>query len=297
MKTLKPLLIAIMAISALTGCVKKEEPEPSTTHCKAMGYTYDLESLTYDLVWSEEFEGTEVDMTKWSYETGGSGWGNNELQYYTAGENASVKDGLLSIDIRKEDKEGMGFTSTRMVTRQKADFTYGKFEVYAKMPQLTGTWSAIWMMPTYSSTYGAWPKSGEIDIMESVGYAPDMVYGTVHTESFNHKKGTQKGYNKSISGISDEFHLYTVEWLPDQIRFYVDNKFMYRFAPGLYLNCPTFEQWPFDKSFFLILNTAVGGDWGGAKGVSETGWPQVMQVDYIRVYQTPQMNAILATKK
>jgi beta-glucanase (GH16 family) len=184
-----------------------------------------------------------------------------------------------------------------MVSRQKADFTYGKFEIRAKMPQLLGTWSAIWMMPTSSSNYGTWPASGEIDIMESVGYVPDVVYGTVHTASFNHKKGTQKGYNKTLPNISTDYHVYTVEWLPDEMRFYVDNNFMYRFKPGLYLNCPTYSQWPFDKNFFLILNTAVGGDWGGAQGVSESGWPVTMSVDYVRVYQAKEIPAIIAAKK
>lgn len=290
-------MIAALLVTSLTGCTKKEEPEPSTLACKALGYTYDAEALTYELVWSDEFDGTEVNKDNWSYETGGSGWGNNELQYYTSGLNSSVKDGFLSIEVRKEAYEGASYTSSRMVSRQKADFTYGKFEIRAKMPQLKGTWSAIWMMPTSSSTYGTWPASGEIDIMESVGYVPDTVYGTIHTSSFNHKKGTQKGYSKALPGISEDYHVYTVEWLPDEMRFYVDNTFMYRFKPGLYLNCPTYSQWPFDKNFFLILNTAVGGDWGGAQGVSESGWPVTMSVDYVRVYQAKEMPSIIAAKK
>jgi beta-glucanase (GH16 family) len=297
MKTQKTFIIALLALSVLSACTKKEEPEPSTLHCKSIGFTYTLESLTYDLVWSDEFDGTEVNLDNWSYETGASGWGNNELQYYTNGLNSSVKDGFLTIEIRKESYEGASYTSSRMVSRQKADFTYGKFEVRAKMPQLLGSWSAIWMMPTSSSSYGAWPNSGEIDIMESVGYVPNTMYGTVHTSSFNHKKGTQKGFTLPNINVADEYHIYTVEWLPDQIRFSVDGVFKYRFKPGLYLDCPTYSQWPFDKNFFMILNTAVGGSWGGAKGVSETGWPISMSVDYVRVYQAKEMPAIIASKK
>ncbi|KAF0226494.1 MAG: Glucan endo-13-beta-D-glucosidase protein [Erysipelotrichaceae bacterium] len=296
MKTLKTLLVIILVITSLSSCIKKEDPEPSTTACKAMGYTYDQSTLTYDLVWAEEFDGTAVNLDNWTYETGGSGWGNNELQYYTNGLNSTVKDGLLNIEIRKESFEGKNYTSSRMISRNKADFLYGKIDVYAKMPENKGSWAAVWMMPTSSSAYGPWPNSGEIDIVEYVGYAPDRVYGTVHTASYNHKKGTQRGFDTTIKD-ADTFHLYTVEWLPDQIRFYIDGKFMYRFAPGLFLNCPTSKAWPFDRKFFLIVNTAVGGDWGGAQGIAETGWPQNMQVDYIRVYQSPQMPAILATKK
>jgi beta-glucanase (GH16 family) len=295
MKTLKSIMIISLLISALSGCVKKEEPELSTLGCKAMGYTYDLDSLTYSLVWADEFDGTEVNTDNWSYETGGSGWGNNELQYYTNGLNSSVKDGFLDIEIRQESLNDRNYTSSRMVSRGKADFKYGKIEVYVKMPKTIGTWAAVWMMPMTSS-YGSWPNSGEIDIIETVGYAPDMIYGTVHTTDYNHKKGTQRGYSSTLEN-PEEYHLYTIEWLPDQIRYYVDGIFKFRFAPGIYLNCPTSTQWPFDRSFYLILNTAVGGDWGGAQGIDETGWPQHMSVDYIRVYQIDQLDEIIATKK
>lgn len=295
MKTTKTIMTTLLLLSAMAGCTPKEEPEPSTLGCKANGYTYELDDLTYSMVWAEEFDGDAVNTDDWLFETGGSGWGNNELQYYTNGDNASVKDGLLTIEMRKETVGGRDYTSTRMVTRGRQDFKYGKIDVYAKMPKNLGTWAAVWMMPTTSS-YGGWPNSGEIDILETVGYAPDMIYGTVHTADYNHKKGTQQGYSSTLENPT-EFHLYTIEWLPDQIRYYVDGKYKFRFAPGLYLNCPNSQQWPFDRSFYLILNSAVGGDWGGAQGVAETGWPDIMQVDYIHVYQVDQLDAILATKK
>jgi len=295
MKTIKHLLLIALLLATLSGCQKKEEPEPSTLACKAMGYTYTLEDLSYTQVWADEFNDDQVNLEDWSYETGGSGWGNNELQYYTAGLNVSTHDGLLDIETRQETINGRDYTSTRMVSRNKQDFLYGKIEVYAKMPKTKGSWAAVWMMPT-SSAYGTWPSSGEIDILETVGYAPDMIYGTVHTAVFNHKKGSQKGYSSTLDQ-PEEFHLYTLEWLPDQIRYYVDGVFKFRFAPGIFLNCPTSSQWPFDRSFYLIINTAVGGDWGGAQGIDETGWPQHLLVDYIRVYQIDQLDAILATKK
>ncbi len=295
MKTLKSIMVTTLLISALSGCTKKEEPEPSTLACKAMGYTYTLEDLTYTQVWADEFDGDSVNTENWSFENGGSGWGNNELQYYTNGLNASVKDGFLDIETRKELFNDRDYTSTRLVSRGKADFRYGKIEVYVKMPKTRGTWSAVWMMPTTSS-YGTWPASGEIDILETVGYAPDMIYGTVHTALYNHKKGTQRGYSSTLEN-PEGYHLYTIEWLPDQIRYYVDGVFKFRFMPSLYIDCPNSRQWPFDRAFYLILNTAVGGDWGGAQGVDETGWPDHMLVDYIRVYEIDQLDAILATKK
>lgn len=295
MKTLKSIMVMTLLISAMSGCTKKEEPEPSTLKCKSVGYTYDLDALTYSLAWSDEFDGTTINKDNWFFETGGSGWGNNELQYYTDGLNASVKDGLLDIEARKETYNNLEYTSARMVSRGKQDFLYGKIEVYAQMPKTKGTWAAIWMMPQ-TSAYGGWPSSGEIDILETVGYAPDRIYGTIHTAVFNHKKGSQKGYT-AVLDQPEAFHLYTIEWLPDQIRYYVDGVFKFRFAPGIFLDCPTSAQWPFDRTFYFVLNVAVGGDWGGAQGVAEEGWPQHMLIDYVRVYQIDQLDTILATKK
>lgn len=297
MKTRLTVLIIGLLLSSLSACTKEDpKPDPTPTNCKGDGYTYELSDLTYTLRWAEEFDGTSVNLSNWQYETGASGWGNNELQHYTPGENASVSDGHLTITIKKEAYKGSNFTSTRMVSRDRFEFRYGKVEVRAKMPELLGTWAAIWMMPANSS-YGTWPKSGEIDIMEYVGYEPDRVHGTVHTDSYNHKKGTQQGFSTVINNVADEFHIYTIEWLPDQIRFYIDGQYYWRYNPGLFLNCPIYKQWPFDQDFYLILNTAVGGDWGGARGIADTGWPQEMQVDYIRVYAIDQLQAILDSKK
>jgi beta-glucanase (GH16 family) len=283
-------LILIVLTLGLSAC-EVEEPYEPTVECKATGYDYDYTTINdYQLVWYDEFDrGSMPDPTFWTYETGGSGWGNNELQYYTNGQNVFIEDGVLVIEARKEFYSGREYTSTRMVTRNKAGFKYGKFEIRAILPTGTGTWPAIWMMPT-TSYYGTWPNSGEIDIMEHVGYNQNVVYGSIHTKSYNHKIGTQRGGSITIPTASTEFHVYSIEWLPDRIMFFVDGVKYYTFAPGLSLNCPTKDQWPFDNRFFFILNIAVGGDWGGARGVDDEIFPQRMSVDYIRVYQSQTVN-------
>jgi beta-glucanase (GH16 family) len=259
---------------------------------KAQGYEYDYENLSYDLVWADEFDYEGLpDDTKWNYDVGGSGWGNNELQYYTKGENAFVKDGNLVIEARKEEYEGRDYTSTRLISKGKGDWLYGKIEVRAKLPSGLGTWPAIWMLPT-DWAYGGWPASGEIDIMEHVGYDQDNVHATVHTQSFYFKINTQKGATKKVEGASDDFHVYSVEWLPDKIMAYIDGELYLTFDPDKYKPQPTWKEWPFDKRFHLLMNIAVGGDWGGAKGLDDSIFPTQMVVDYVRVYQSKEINEI-----
>lgn len=223
----------------------------------------------YTLVWSDEFdyEGPP-DPDKWGYDVGGHGWGNNELQYYTEGENVEVRDGLLVIEARMEQHDRMAYTSTRLVSRTKGDWLYGRVEVRARIPGGRGTWPAIWMLPT-DWEYGRWPASGEIDIMEHVGYEPGVVHGTVHTDRYNHMKGTQQGDSVRVADATEEFHVYAVEWLPDRIRFFVDGEQYFRFAPSIYVLDPTYREWPFDRRFHLVMNIAVGGTWGGQRGVDD----------------------------
>ena len=265
---------------------------PKPEDVKAKGYTYDYDSLEYQLVWWDEFdyEGAP-DETKWGYDVGGSGWGNNELQYYTAGENVTAKDGYLTIEARKEERGNNGYTSTRLVSRGKGDWLYGKVEVRAKLPTGKGTWPAIWMLPT-DWKYGDWPASGEIDIMEHVGYDQDTIHGTVHTASYNHSINTQKGKSIHVDGVSEEFHVYTVEWLPDKILISVDGEEYFNFEPTKYKTNPTSAEWPFDQRMHLLINFAVGGNWGGAMGMDESAYPQEFVVDYVRVYQSPQISYI-----
>lgn len=232
--------------------------------------------------WQDEFDYTGApDPAKWGYDIGGHGWGNNELQYYTDSTgNAFVADGVLTIAARKEKKEGRGYTSARVISKGKGDFLYGRFEIKAKLPSGKGTWPALWMLPT-DQAYGGWPKSGEIDIMEHVGFDPDRVHITMHTEAYYFKINTQKTATKVIDGAMDRFHLYRVDWTPDAIRGYIDDALVLEFPN----EGKGYQVWPFDKRFHLLMNIAVGGDWGGQKGVDDGGFPARMQVDYVRVYK------------
>lgn len=239
-------------------------------------------SFSQNLIWADEFEKDGLPNPKnWTYDVGDSGWGNNELEYYTENDlrNAKVENGILKIEARSDDHFPKGYTSARILTRGKAFWKYGYIEVRAKLPKGVGTWPAIWMLPE-NNTFGGWPKSGEIDIMEHVGFDPAVVHGTVHTEAFNHNKGTQKGMQITVPTFHEEFHLYAIHWTEDRIDFYLDDQKYFTFENS----GGDFEEWPFDQEFHLILNIAVGGNWGGQQGVDSKIWPQKMEVDYVRVY-------------
>jgi len=237
----------------------------------------------YELVWSDEFEIPGLpDSTKWGYDIGGHGWGNKELQTYSGqrSENARVENGFLVIEARREAMNGMNYTSARLLSKGKGDWLYGRVEVRADLPHGRGTWPAIWMLPT-KNVYGGWPKSGEIDIMEHVGFDAGKVHGTVHTEAYNHMKGTQKTSIQTISDAQDSFHAYSIDWSAEKIVFSIDDKPYFTFDN----EHTDYTTWPFDRPFHLLLNIAVGGNWGGQQGVDDNIWPQQMKVDYVRVFQ------------
>jgi hypothetical protein len=180
--------------------------------------TLSTSEIPWALLWSDEFDTDgPVDRTKWNFQTGGGGWGNNESQYYTNGNNAAKLGGNLILDVKKEQIGSNAFSSTRMNSSGKGDFLYGRIDVRAKLPRTGGTWPAIWMLPT-DWAYGDWPKSGEIDIMEHTGNQYGKIYGTVHTGSYNHTLGTQKGGGTTLTNVTDEFHNYTIEWYPESYR-------------------------------------------------------------------------------
>jgi beta-glucanase (GH16 family) len=235
--------------------------------------------------WQDEFDyDGKPNPAKWGYDVGGSGWGNNELQNYTNNlENAFVKDGHLTIKAIKEPSGGRNYSSARLVTKGKGDFLYGKIEVRAKLPTGVGTWPAIWTLASQSD-YGTqyWPDNGELDIMEHVGFDQNTVHANIHTKAFNHAIGTNKGNKIQVPTASTEFHVYSCEWKPDLIVFFVDGKEYFRFQKdSLY----GWAEWPFNKPQHLLLNIAVGGNWGGQKGVDNSIFPQSMEVDYVRVYK------------
>jgi beta-glucanase (GH16 family) len=259
---------------------------------KAVGFDYDETKLTYELVWSDEFNYTGIpDPEKWECETGGHGWGNNELQYYTSNKNVHVDGEKMIITARHENEGNREVTSTRIRTAKKGDWLYGKIEVRAKVPTGLGTWPAIWMLPT-DWAYGGWPASGEIDIMEHVGFDPDVLVTTVHTEAYNHGIQTQKGKSVRRTGMTADFHVYAVEWLPDKIKFIYDGELQYTFNPSMLKDSPTYKEWPFDRRFHLLINLAFGGNWGGARGVDFNILPVTYEIDYVRVYQSPEITAL-----
>ena len=239
------------------------------------------------LAWSDEFNYTgRPDSTKWTYDVGGSGWGNKEEQYYTRArrENARVEGGHLVIEARKEALvAGNGYTSARLVSRGKGGSQlYGRFEVRAKIPGGRGTWPAIWMLPD-QNPYGnkGWPDNGEIDIMEHVGYDPNVVHATTHCKAYYFRLNTQKTGITKLPDATTAFHTYSVEWTPETITAQVDGQLYFA-----HRNEGTgWETWPWNQPFHLLLNMAVGGEWGGQKGIDEAVFPQQMLVDYVRFYQ------------
>jgi beta-glucanase (GH16 family) len=245
-------------------------------------------SNEWRLVWSDEFDYNGLpDPAKWGYDVGGRGWGNKELQYYTERrkENARVENGYLIIEARRDAWERHQYTSARLVSKGKGDWSYGRFEVRAKLPSGRGTWPAIWMLPSRSE-YGGWPNSGEIDIMEHVGFDPDVVHASVHTRAYHHSIGTQKTARIKVPTARTAFNVYAIEWTPEEIRSFVNNQHYFTFKNERLTNpAAGGRQWPFDKPFHLILNLAVGGTWGGERGVDQTIWPQRMEIDYVRVYE------------
>lgn len=233
----------------------------------------EFESQYDNLVWADEFEGDALNTDNWNYETGNgtNGWGNNELQYYTE-DNVSVRDGNLVITARKEAESGFDYTSGRITTQDNFEFTYGRVEVRAKMPEGAGTWPAIWLLGADFDQVG-WPATGEIDIMEFVGSNPDRVQSALHYP--NHSGGNAEVGDTNISNAASEFHTYTAEWTADAITFLLDGEVYFTFDND--------DSKPFNKDFFLILNLAMGGNLGG--NVDPDFQESSLIVDYVHIYQ------------
>jgi len=242
------------------------------------------------LAWDDEFNGAKgdaPDRSKWVIETGGDGWGNNELEYYTNRvENVQVSQGNLVITARREgysDSQGVfrGYTSARLKTLGKFSQRYGRFEARIKIPEGQGLWPAFWMLGD-DITQVKWPNCGEIDIMENIGKEPSIVHGTIHGPGYSGSKGIGSPYTlPDGKKFADDYHLFAVEWEPQTIRFYVDDKLYATRTPA---DLPPGTKWVFDHPFFIVLNLAVGGDWPGEPDV-HTKFPQSMLVDYVRVYR------------
>lgn len=241
----------------------------------------------YQLVWNDEFDthrSNLPDTSKWLYDIGGGGWGNNELQYYVPGFHqfdtvSSVDHGILHLVARQLDNpiEGYHYLSARLKSR--ASWLFGYFEARMKLPHGNGTWPAFWMLP---EDLKKWPLDGEIDIMEHVGSAPDSVHISIHTLKFNHTLGTQKTSVTKVPHSQDQFHVYGLNWTKDSICGYIDGQPCFLFCND---GKKDKQTWPFHTPFRLILNQAVGGIFGGKRGVDSACYPADFQIDYVRVYQ------------
>jgi beta-glucanase (GH16 family) len=241
-----------------------------------------FDSRRWELVWQDEFNvDGRPNPNKWSYEEGYIR--NNEKQFYTKErlENAKVSGGKLTISALKDNWNGKPITSASLTTKGKYEFRYGRVEVRAKVPTGKGTWPAIWTLGTNIQEIG-WPRCGELDIMEYVGYDPNTIHANVHMEKYNHTKGTGKGNRISVPNVWNEFHVYAVDWTPGYVEFFVDDQRYFRFdrEPNA-----TNAEWPFDKDQYLILNLAIGGAWGGQQGVDESLFPHRFEIDYVRIFK------------
>ena len=244
------------------------------------GYDAPTSYPGYSLAWSDEFNGSSLDQTAWSFETGNSGWGNNELENYTdRANNVTLQDGKLVIHALKENYGGSSYTSARIKTQGKKEFTYGRIDIRAVLPKGQGIWPALWMLGGNINSAG-WPNCGETDIMELLGQDPTKVYGTLHYGTSSNQGQKGNSYVLTNGNFSDQFHVFSLEWKQDQLNLFVDN--------NLYLTVNRTDlggyPYPFNAPFFFIFNIAVGGNWPGSPDVT-TYFPQWMIVDYVRVYQ------------
>lgn len=259
-----------------------DDDNPSEIRRDEKGYYTPDQYPSMHLVWSDEFDGSTLDDSNWTYELGDGcdknlcGWGNNELQVYTnLDQNIRVAEGMLTIEAVKQDNQN--FSSARIISQDKVEEQLGRIDIRARLPKGQGIWPAIWMLGANIDEV-SWPSSGEIDIMELVGHEPHIVHGTVHYDNGAGYKTSSGGYALQFEDFSDQFHVFTLVWDLNKLEWYVDNQLYKTFTqtPG--------EQYPFNNAFFFIFNVAVGGNWPG-KPDATTVFPQQMVVDYIRVFR------------
>ncbi|MEM7112806.1 MAG: glycoside hydrolase family 16 protein [Chloroflexota bacterium] len=267
------ITVGLTAVFALAPPTRRTPIAQNNTQMKTM-----TSGKTVTLVWSDEFDGDEINLENWTYDLGGHGWGNNEWQVYTKRpDNARIEDGMLVIEARNEQYQGRKYTSARLKTEDLQAFQNGRFEARIKVPEGQGIWPAFWMLGDNFKARG-WPFAGEIDIMENIGREPRTVHGTLHGPGYS--GGNNVGKAHHIAGkFTDNFHVFAIEWEGEEIRWYVDDDHYFTLTPD---DVP--GDWVYDHPFFFILNVAVGGNWPGYPNDS-TEFPQQMLVDYVRVYQ------------
>jgi beta-glucanase (GH16 family) len=271
-----PLLFFLLpALLGAVGCASA----PAATPTPAPTPTPDWVRPGWELVWSDEFDGTEINSEYWTHEVGGDGWGNGENQYYTdAPTNSFIEDGNLVIEAVEENFSGKLWTSARLSSQEKVAVQYGRVEARARIPVGQGLWPAFWMLGTDIDEVG-WPFAGEIDIMENIGSEPNIIHGTVHGPGYFGANGV--GNAKTLPAgerYTDNFHVFAIEWEEDEIRWYMDDELYHKITPNTVPG-----EWVYNHEFYLILNLAVGGEWPGYPG-RDTEFPARFEVDYVRVY-------------
>lgn len=238
----------------------------------------------YKLIWEENFMSDTIDPSKWEIVHAGTGFGNAENQFYTPREkNIRIENDCLIIEAHKEVYEHLSYTSAKITTRNLFSMQYGRVVVRAKLPKGKGTWPAIWMMPNSFHEGEKWPRCGEIDMMEHVGRDEDMIHFSLHTGKYNHNNKTQYTYFERLTEITERFAEYEMIWNEEYIEFLVDGHSYAKFTKGENGHDTTFDGWPFDQKFYLIINLAIGGFWGGE--IDETVFPLQFLIDYVKVYK------------
>lgn len=277
MKNLKLFTWLFCTLLALAACTAQPAPAPTATPRPTP--TPITPPPNMKLTWADEFDGTTIDPKVWTYDLGGGGWGNGEMEYYTnRPENARVENGALVIEARQEKMENNYYTSARLKTQGLKTFQYGWVEARLKVPAGKGLWPAFWMLGE-SFNGSNWPDCGEIDIMEYIGKEPDLVLGTLHGPGYSGALGISQ-WNRQKFNIADDYHTYAVEWTPDQINWFFDGV-KYHTVSRADVGSRT---WVGDRPYFVILNLAVGGQLPGLVGV-DTVFPAQLLVDYVRYYQ------------
>ncbi len=266
-------LLTITLLLLLLACNKNKNNTPTNTT-----------ELT--LIFSDEFNGTTLDMTNWKFENGQSGWGNNELQNYTASGNVEVSNGTLKIIAKKTGvaQQVGNYTSARLNSIKA--FEYGQYEIRAKLPPSLGNglWPAIWMLGNDVAAVD-WPKCGEIDIMEYVSFDPHKIYCALHSNANNWTlNNTLSSGPIALANAENVFHNYGILWTENNLKFYIDAPTNIVYAVNKPTN-PTNNNWPYSKPFFFLLNMAVGGNWGGTNGINDAIFPATFEIDYVRVYK------------
>jgi len=279
-------LYPFLCIFIVGACTVMATPEPTPTSIPTPQPTPTAiwERADWNIIWHDEFDGTELNRGNWTFDIGGNGWGNQEWQYYSdRPENIRVEDGMLVIEAREEDAtfSGKPYSSARIKTQGLHAWQYGRIEARMKLPYGQGIWPALWMLGEDFNQAG-WPGAGEIDIMENIGKEPDTIHGTVHApDYFGGKEGTTTSFTVPAGTLSRDFHVYAIEWQENEIRWYFDDQEYFKLTsadvPG---------EWAFDHPFFVLINLAVGGRWPGYPDKT-TVFPQFLYVDYVRVYQKP----------